>query len=51
MKHVCDIEKQLAKRCQARPPFVFLDYDGTLTPIVRDPPKAVLSRSSKKFLK
>lgn len=29
---------------------IFLDYDGTLTPIVNDPEKAVISRESREVL-
>lgn len=36
---------------QSRSCIVFLDYDGTLTSIVRDPDRAVLSRSMRKVLK
>ena len=35
--------KQLKERFSMKKPVIFLDYDGTLTPIVTDPAKAILS--------
>ena len=37
--HFADIEQRLAGKHIA----VFLDYDGTLTPIVRNPDRALIS--------
>jgi alpha,alpha-trehalose-phosphate synthase [UDP-forming]/trehalose-phosphatase len=36
---------RIVKEIQGRPVFLFLDYDGTLTPIVSSPEKAVLSEA------
>lgn len=35
--------QEIVERMQQRKPFFFLDYDGTLTPIVRRPEDAILS--------
>ena len=40
-----DLEKDLEKRLSGKRPAVFLDYDGTLTPIVDRPENATISDS------
>ena len=39
--------EELSERIGRRTPFVFLDYDGTLTPIVSDPNEATLSKEAR----
>ncbi|NIQ31012.1 MAG: trehalose-phosphatase, partial [Acidobacteria bacterium] len=46
LEHMPDI----AARLVARRPAVFLDYDGTLTPIVKRPELAILSDEMRKVL-
>ena len=47
LKEKAEIFRQLHERT----PAIFLDYDGTLTPIVDDPAKARLSAQTKKVIK
>ena len=42
--------EQVHERLRERQPAVFLDYDGTLTPIVADPDRALLSESMRATL-
>jgi len=42
---------EILNRLRERTPAIFLDYDGTLTPIVKDPEKATLSDKTKRVLK
>lgn len=42
---------ELARRLGGRPPAVFLDYDGTLTPIVERPQDAVISESMRETVR
>jgi alpha,alpha-trehalose-phosphate synthase [UDP-forming]/trehalose-phosphatase len=42
-RHVFEHWAEIKKRIQGRPVFLFLDYDGTLTPIVASPERADLS--------
>lgn len=51
MKHVSDIWEKLKDETRRKVIFLFLDYDGTLTPIVNTPDRANLSVSAKKLLK
>ncbi len=44
--HWEEVERKLGKR----PVFIFLDYDGTLTPIVQTPEKAFLPKDAKGLL-
>jgi trehalose 6-phosphate phosphatase len=46
-----DREEELRSRLAGRRPVVFLDYDGTLTPIVEDPKQAILSDAMKLAVK
>lgn len=41
---------ELQQRMKGRTPAVFLDYDGCLSPIIKDPSQAVLSPNMKKVL-
>jgi trehalose-phosphatase len=50
MKYVFDVCDTLRQSIMGKTVFLFLDYDGTLTPIVDCPEKAALSLSTKKFL-
>lgn len=51
MEYLFDrIEKILAKLKRAKCIFFFLDYDGTLTPIVSRPEQAILSEKTKTLL-
>ena len=45
LPHVLDREDELEERLSGKHPAVFLDYDGTLTPIVDRPEDAVISNS------
>ena len=45
LPHVLDREDELEERLSGKRPAVFLDYDGTLTPIVDRPEDAVISNS------
>ena len=42
---------EIFQRLRERTPAVFLDYDGTLTPIVTDPKKATLSDKTREVIK
>ena len=42
---------ELARRLAGRHPAVFLDYDGTLTPIVDRPEDAIISDSMRKVVR
>ena len=46
-----DNRDAILARLRERTPAIFLDYDGTLTPIVETPEKAVLSDKTRKVLK
>ncbi|WP_366655695.1 trehalose-phosphatase [Fodinicurvata sp. EGI_FJ10296] len=46
-----DREDELRERLAGKRPVVFLDYDGTLTPIVEDPKQAILSDGMKQAVK
>ena len=45
LPHVLDREDELEERLSGKRPAVFLDYDGTLTPIVDRPEDAIISDS------
>ena len=45
LPHALKNSDELARRLDGRRPAVFLDYDGTLTPIVDRPEDAVISES------
>jgi trehalose 6-phosphate phosphatase len=42
-----DREHEVAQRLRGRRPAVFLDYDGTLTPIVENPDEAIISEAAR----
>lgn len=42
--------KEVIKRFGTKKPVLFLDYDGTLTPIVSDPNEAILSEEARKIM-
>ena len=44
-------QKQLFKSLKRKPIHLLLDYDGTLTPIVNNPDKALLTKSMKTLIK
>jgi alpha,alpha-trehalase len=46
-----DKKQEILERLRDRTPAVFLDYDGTLTPIVDDPKEATLPDKTKKVIK
>lgn len=50
MKYALKGLKNIKKKIAGKKIFLFLDYDGTLTPIVDSPDKAVLSKETKKSL-
>ncbi|MCC9167639.1 trehalose-phosphatase [Pontibacter harenae] len=47
---VADWKDELQQKLKSKKPTVFLDYDGCLSPIVKDPAKAVLSEEMKSVL-
>ena len=47
LPHALADQEALAERLAGRRPAVFLDYDGTLTPIVDRPEDAVISDSTR----
>lgn len=51
MKYLFDYWSQIKKEFLKGNIFLFFDYDGTLTPIVETPDKAVISRKAKSLLK
>ena len=51
MKYLFSHWDKLKKKLVGKQIFLFLDYDGTLTPIVSTPEKAVIPRRAKKLLK
>ena len=50
LPHALHDGAQFAQRLAGRRPAVFLDYDGTLTPIVEDPAQATLAPSMRAAL-
>jgi alpha,alpha-trehalase len=46
-----DKEDEIVERLRAKTSAIFLDYDGTLTPIVEDPKKAMLPDRTRKVIK
>lgn len=51
MKYLYSHLSTVLKKLKGKPLFLFLDYDGTLTPIVESPNKAVISPETKKLLR
>ncbi|MBN1405966.1 MAG: trehalose-phosphatase [Candidatus Omnitrophica bacterium] len=51
MRHLFDNFENFKKKLTGRTVFLFLDYDGTLTPIVKTPDRALLSGRTKALLK
>ncbi|MEN3035449.1 MAG: trehalose-phosphatase [Candidatus Methanosuratincola sp.] len=50
MKSAIECFDELSSRLGSRKPALFLDYDGTLTPIVQDPASAFLPERAKRLL-
>ena len=50
MEYLFNVWESVAKKIDKNNLFIFLDFDGTLTPIVATPKKAVLSETAKKLL-
>ncbi|MDE2027151.1 MAG: trehalose-phosphatase [Candidatus Omnitrophica bacterium] len=50
MKYILDAFGSLKTQIMGKPLFLFLDYDGTLTPLADHPDKAVLNQSTRKLL-
>lgn len=50
LPHLKHCENQILSDLQDKKIFLFLDYDGTLTPIVSDPRKAILSDRMREIL-
>lgn len=50
LPHAIDNIDDIKKKAGGKEPVLFLDYDGTLTPIVNDPDKALLSEKAKDLL-
>jgi trehalose 6-phosphate phosphatase len=51
LPHALRDAEELARRIAGRRPAIFLDYDGTLTPIVDRPEDAVISRSMRQAVR
>jgi trehalose 6-phosphate phosphatase len=51
LPHALALGNELARRLAGRVPAVFLDYDGTLTPIVDRPEDAVISRGMRRTVR
>jgi trehalose 6-phosphate phosphatase len=51
LPHALEDGDQLARHLAGRRPAVFLDYDGTLTPIVDRPEDAIISESMRKAIR
>jgi len=51
LPHALEDGDRLAQDLAGRPPAVFLDYDGTLTPIVNRPEDAVISESMREAVR
>ncbi|MGH3825498.1 MAG: hypothetical protein ACRDRA_22070 [Pseudonocardiaceae bacterium] len=51
LPHALRDSQQFAARLNGRKPAVFLDYDGTLTPIVDRPEDAVISEEAVQYLR
>ena len=51
LPHALRDGEQLERRLAGRRPAVFLDYDGTLTPIVDRPEDAVISESMREAVR
>ncbi|MDD5355407.1 MAG: trehalose-phosphatase [Candidatus Omnitrophica bacterium] len=51
MKYLFDKWESLQRKIRNKYLFIFLDYDGTLTPIVETPQKAVISKETKDLLR
>jgi alpha,alpha-trehalase len=51
LPHALDEPEHLSQRLGERRPAVFLDYDGTLTPIVDDPKAAVLPDATRRAVR
>ncbi|AHM61312.1 beta-phosphoglucomutase hydrolase [Flammeovirgaceae bacterium 311] len=43
LPHALQSRHEIEQKLQAQTPIIFLDYDGTLSPIVKDPEKALLT--------
>ncbi|MBU1869152.1 MAG: trehalose-phosphatase [Candidatus Omnitrophica bacterium] len=50
MEHLLKNLGKIEEKLRSKPIFLFLDYDGTLTPIVDSPKKAFISKKTKKVL-
>lgn len=50
MKHLFEDWKNISEALRARCIFLFLDYDGTLTPIVNRPEEAILPEETRRVL-
>ena len=51
LPHALEKLEEISHTIGNRQPVLFLDYDGTLSPIVKDPDKAILSDKTKEVLK
>lgn len=50
MEHLLSKWRGISETLRSRPISIFLDYDGTLAPIKRNPHKAAISKETKKLL-
>ena len=51
LPHALEHEDELNRRLEGKRPAVFLDYDGTLTPIVDRPQDALISESMQRAVR
>ncbi len=51
LPHALEQMEAITKTLKNKKPVLFLDYDGTLAPIVKDPDKAILTKKTKQQLR
>lgn len=51
MEYLLNVWDSIEKKIDRNNLFIFLDFDGTLTPVVSTPEKAILPKAAKKLLK
>ncbi|MDD5496632.1 MAG: trehalose-phosphatase, partial [Candidatus Omnitrophica bacterium] len=51
MRYLFDDWNEIKEDLREKRLFIFLDYDGTLTPIAETPAKAILSKETRRMLR